>query len=67
MLQLGPSVPTLVALVKGDGDTEAQLSREYGGTAGEGYTGGAVPLYIAIGNVRQLQPLLHRMCGCDGI
>ena len=51
-LQLGPSVPELVALVQGSGDGEAQLSREYGGTGGDGFQGGAVPLYIAIGNVR---------------
>lgn len=56
--QLGPSVPGLVALVSGSGrdadynNGEAQLSREYGGTGGEGFEGGAVPLYIAIGNVR---------------
>jgi hypothetical protein len=47
-------VPQLVALVKGSSDSEAQLSREYGGTGGEDYAGGAVPLYTAIGNVRHL-------------
>lgn len=52
-VQLGPAVPQLVALVKGSSDSEAQLSREYGGTGGEDYGGGAVPLYIAIGNVRR--------------
>lgn len=51
-LQLGPSVPELVALVQGSDDGEAQLSREYGGSGGDGFQGGAVPLYIAIGNVR---------------
>ena len=48
-LQLGPSVPPLVALTA-EGGAEAQLSYEYGGTGGD-TSGGAVPIYIAIGDV----------------
>ena len=48
-LQLGPSVPPLVALTA-DGGAEAQLSYEYGGTGGDA-SGGAVPIYVAIGDV----------------
>ena len=50
-VQLGPTVPQLAALTEPGGDTEAQLSREYGGTGGE-TSSGAVPIYIAIGDVR---------------
>lgn len=48
-LQLGPSVPPLVALTA-EGGAEAQLSYEYGGTGGDS-SGGAVPIYVAIGDV----------------
>jgi len=47
--ELGPSVPPLVALTA-EGGAEAQLSYEYGGTGGD-TSGGAVPIYIAIGDV----------------
>ena len=52
-MQLGPTVPQLAALTKPGGDMEAQLSREYGGTSSD-TSSGAVPIYIAIGDVRVL-------------